>query len=68
VTAVSELPEITDVQRLTLKPGDRLAVRVDRRLTPETAARIREVVEAAYPGVPVLVLEPGMSLEVVEGP
>jgi hypothetical protein len=63
-----KLPEITEVERLTLKPGDRLAIRVDRRLTPETAARIKEIAEAAYPGVPVLVLDAGMSLEVVEGP
>ncbi len=65
---LAELPEITEVQRITLKPGDRLAVRVDSRLSPETAARIRKIVEAAYPGVPVLVLDVGTSLEVVEGP
>jgi hypothetical protein len=64
---VSELPEITEVQRITLKPGDRLAVRSASRLTPDTARRIKEVVEATWPGVPVLVLDDGMSLEVVEG-
>ena len=62
------LPEITEVERITLKPGDRLAIRADRRLTPETAARIREIAEAAFPGVPLLILDAGMSLEVVEGP
>jgi len=56
------------VQRLTLKPGDRLAIQVDRPLTSQMAQRIRAIVEQEYPGVPVLILDEGMSLKVVEGP
>ena len=63
---MSELPEITEVQRVTLKPGDRLVVRVAERLDPEQALRIRRRAEALWPGVPVLVLDRGVTLEVAE--
>jgi hypothetical protein len=65
---MSELPEITEVQRVTLKPGDRLAIRVAGRITPDQAAMIKERVTAAWPGVPVIVLDDSVDLEVVEAP
>ncbi len=65
---MSDLPEITEVERITLKPGDRLAVRVAGRLTPQQADMIKERVTALWPGVPVLILDGGTSLEVVEAP
>jgi hypothetical protein len=67
---VSDLPEITEVQRLTLKPGDRLVIRADEVLSAETAARLTEMARArlSLPAdAPVFVLGRGMSLEVVEG-
>jgi len=69
VTAVSELPEITDVQRLTLKPGDRIVVRSPERLSPATAELVLERVRTILrlpDDVPVLLLADGMSLEVAE--
>ena len=63
-----DLPEITEVQRLVLKPGDRLIVRSPERLTMATAARVNERVRAILrlpDDVAVLVLPDGMSLEVV---
>jgi hypothetical protein len=60
------LPEITEVQRVTLKPGDRLAVRVAGRITPQQADMIRQRVMATWPGVPVLILDDSASLEVIE--
>jgi hypothetical protein len=62
--------EITEVQRLTLKPGDRLVVRTDERLDAATGARLREVLRARLgipDDVPFAILDRGMSLEVVEG-
>jgi hypothetical protein len=62
--------EITDVQRLTLKPGDRLIIRTDAKLRADTADYLLEVVRHRL-GIPddvrVMVLDSGMSAEVVEG-
>lgn len=62
--------EITDVQRLTLKPGDRLIIRTGQKLDAATAAHVIEMIRARL-GVPddayVVVLDNGMSAEVVEG-
>jgi hypothetical protein len=64
------IPEIAEVQRLTLKPGDRLIVRTDAKLSAQTAANLLERVRARL-GIPddvhVVVLDSGMSVEVVEG-
>jgi hypothetical protein len=60
------LPEITDVQRLTLKPGDRLIVRTPERLDMATADLIKKRVKQVFgEDVPVQVLDMGMSIEVV---
>lgn len=65
-----DLPEITEVQRLTLKPGDRLIVRTDGKLRAAQAADMLERFRARL-GVPddvqVVILDNGMSAEVVEG-
>ena len=65
-----QLPEITEVQRLTVKPGDRLIIRTDAKLRADTAAHLLEVVRARL-GLPddvrVVILDSGMSAEVVEG-
>lgn len=73
MTAV-ELPEVTEVQRLRLEPGDSLVVHVDdrnRHLTMANAAdlqgRVRAVLGLAS-DFPVLVLPHDMSLEVVSWP
>jgi protein-disulfide isomerase-like protein with CxxC motif len=60
------LPEITDLQRLNLQPGDRLVVRFHGRLTAAQAHMIRERLrEWSGGGFPVLVLDADASLEVV---
>lgn len=61
------LPEITDVQRLTLKPGDRIIVRTEARLDMATADYMRNRVRAHLglaDDFPVLILADGMTLEV----
>jgi hypothetical protein len=63
--------EISDVQRLVLKPGDRIIVRMPGRIDRAGAEDVERQVRARLelPGeVPVLVLPEGMSLEVVEPP
>ncbi len=61
-----ELPEITEVQRLQLRPGDRLIVRTDTRLDMATADRIKRYVKDVFgEDVPVLVLDKGAGLEVM---
>jgi hypothetical protein len=65
-----QLPEITEVQRLTVKPGDRLIIRTDAKLSAQTAEYLLERVRHRLDlpdGVRVVVLDSGMSMEVVEG-
>jgi len=62
------LPEITEVQRLALRPGDRIIVRSTERLDMATADRMKDRVRAVLglpDGFPVLVMDGGMSLEAV---
>lgn len=37
-----EIPEITEISRLAIQPGDRIIVRVDSRLTEAQAFDIKE--------------------------
>jgi len=61
---VNGLPEITEIGRLTLKPGDRLIARTDDVLTAQSAADLTEMlrVRLALPdGFPFIVLGRGMT-------
>lgn len=61
------LPEITDVRRLTLRPGDTLVLRLAREPSMADVDRIRHIVQAALDtDAPVLVLGPGEDIEVIE--
>ena len=64
------LPEITEVQRLTVKPGDRLIIRTGAKLSAATAAALLDQVRVRL-GLPddvrVAILDSGLSAEVVEG-
>lgn len=66
-----ELPEITDVERLTLRPGDSLAIRFPGMISEQQAERVIARVRAALRldgSVPVLVLPAGASAQVIEAP
>jgi hypothetical protein len=67
---IGQLPEITDIQRLALKPGDRLIVRTDEKLSDQTAAALRTRLHS-WLGIPddvrILILDRGVSIEVIEG-
>jgi hypothetical protein len=63
-------PKITEVQRLEIKPGDRLIVHVGERdrIDVETAAHIRTRLRAALqlPGdMPIAIVTEGWQFEVV---
>jgi len=57
--------EIEDIRRIEFRPGDKLVVRIDGRCTQEQGDRLRDAFEAFAPGVPVLVLDKGISLDVL---
>lgn len=63
------LPEVKAVERLRLEPGDVVVVKVGGRyLTAAEAQQIKDRVTEAFGDVPVLVLPPGSSLDVVSPP
>jgi hypothetical protein len=64
------LPEITAVERLELKPGDTLVPHLaDDVVNPEQAEeiqhRVREI--TGRPDLRVMVMSPGMDVEVISG-
>jgi hypothetical protein len=59
-------PVITEAVKLTLKPGDVLALTMDRPLQPEQRRCVKDwLTEQFPPGIHTLVLDPGLSLQVV---
>ncbi len=66
---MNDLPEITEVQRLTLRPGDSLVLRVPQNLSPDVADRLKERLRETLGldlSTKIVVLDSGMSLEVAE--
>ena len=66
---MTEMPaEVTDVQRLRLRPGDTLVIRVGTRVSQQDADRIIAKVRAKLgldESTPILVLPEGGSVEVI---
>jgi hypothetical protein len=61
------VPFITEVSKLTLKPGDVLVVKVDRPLRAEQFRCIKDwLADQLPPDIHTLVLDPMLSLQVVE--
>ena len=62
-----DLPEIADVKRLTLRPGDSLVVRLARPPTDYDAATIKGRLRAILgrDDLPVLVIGPSDDIEVL---
>lgn len=54
------------VQVLRLEPGDTLVLKTPRALTADQADRIRQQLEARFPGYPALVISGDMDLSVIE--
>ena len=62
------LPEITDLRRLNLQPGDRLVLRVKGRIPADQAQELLACTRAwAGDEVPVMILDDDASLEIVSG-
>ena len=58
--------DIADVQRLTVKPGDRIVVHVPERIDDRRAAlHMKGLKEWLPDGVPVMILSGGATLAVV---
>jgi hypothetical protein len=50
---------------LVVRPGDTLVLRLEGDVSPETARRAKETVEARVPGVPVLIVAGAEQIAVV---
>lgn len=59
------VPEVAEVRRLVLRPGDKLVLKVDHLLRQEEADRLIRRLRANLGDVPVLLMEPGYDLEVI---
>lgn len=58
-----------EVQKLTMKPGDILALRVDRILSKDQINSMREWLEQIRPdGVKIAILDATCQLQIVEPP
>ena len=58
--------EVESIQRLDVKPGETLVVRLPERTTSEVARQVKAAVEAAVPdGVQVLITSANIELTVV---
>lgn len=66
---MNQLPDIQEIRRWQIKPGDRLIVRVDQRLTQEVAAalqaRVRHTLQLAD-DFPVAILDASIDIDVAE--
>jgi hypothetical protein len=56
---------IEDIRRIEFRPGDRLVLRVAGRISMEACERIKATMAGFAPGVPVLILDDGISLDVL---
>jgi hypothetical protein len=67
----AELPEITAVERLTLRPGDALAIRFPGQISFDQARHVIDRVRATLrldDSFPILILPAGSSAQVIEAP
>jgi hypothetical protein len=63
-----DLPEVARVERLTLRPGDRVVVTVERHLTDAEFGDLRAQVRGwGLPEGSVIIVSGGMTLSVLEG-
>ena len=64
-----ELPEITDIKRLTLRPGDRIAVHLDHLLDDQQFDQLHVQFRKFFgPDVQILLIEPGINITVLGAP
>jgi hypothetical protein len=61
-----KFPEIIEVTRIALKPGDVVLVKCKEPVEDEHADRIRELCKQAFPDNQVVVVDDTLELSVVE--
>ena len=59
------LPEVTEIGRVAIRPGDRLVVRLDRHPDQAGAAGLRRHLESVFPGVPIAIIGPVAGIDVI---
>ena len=57
--------EIEDIRRIKVSYGDKLVLRCKDKLSLEQVSRIRSIFDKFAPGCPLLILDVGMSLDVL---
>jgi len=63
----AELLDVTEVERLALRPGDFLVFKSPRRLTDAEYAELKERIQASLAGLSVrtMLLEDGLDVQVI---
>ena len=68
---MSTLPEVSEIRRWSIQPGDRLIVRCEGHVTPAQAEtlRVRMRVFLQLPDdFPLVIVDGGVTVEVASGP
>ena len=63
--APCELPEVEDIKRITYNPLDTIVLRVRGTLSADAADRLRYQIASQFRGHKVIVLDSGMTLDVL---
>ena len=68
---MSGLPEVTEIRRWSIQPGDRLIIQCEQRITPQQAQTIRDRVRMFLQlpdDFPLVIVDGGVTVEVASGP
>lgn len=59
-------PELVEwIRRVEVRPGDLLALKVNREITLEERVRLKEQISEVLPGVRAVIIMPGADLEII---
>jgi hypothetical protein len=68
---VSTLPEVSEIRRWNIQPGDRLIIHCEQRITSAQGEAIRDRVRVFLQlpdDFPLVVIDGGLTVEVASGP
>ena len=66
-STVPALPAVKAVEQFHLEADDAVVLSFDEFLTPNTIDRINYIWKQQFPGVPLIVLEKGVTIQVLKG-